>query len=65
MSYEIREVTRYRFLKPRRVIEGEPTHEALRAWRDEENVSAPSVEWLKVALDDALNRIAELEGRDG
>jgi hypothetical protein len=44
--------------KTRRRIEGEPTFEALKAWRDGENIGAPSMQWLKAAIDDTLNRAA-------
>jgi hypothetical protein len=40
-----------------RRIEGEPTHEALRAWRDGGDIAAPSYAWLQAAVSDALDEI--------
>jgi hypothetical protein len=58
-NYRIYDETYWTLLgrKTRRRIEGEPTFEALKAWRDGENIGAPSVEWLKAALDDTLGRV--------
>lgn len=58
MSYRIITESKWTLLGRREVrrIEGEPTFEALKAWRDGENVAAPSMAWLKDALDDTFRR---------
>lgn len=60
MTYRIYDETYWTLLgrKTRRRIEGEPTFEALKAWRNGEDIGAPSVQWLKDALDDTLARLA-------
>ena len=57
-TYRIVEETKRGLFGRRTVrrIEGEPTFEALKAWREGENIGAPSVEWLKAALDETLAR---------
>ena len=59
MSYRIVTEKHWTILgwKERRRIEGEPTFEALKAWREGEDIGAPSVDWLKAALDDTLRRV--------
>ena len=58
-NYRIYDETYWTLLgrKTRRRIKGEPTFEALKAWRDGENIGAPSVQWLKAAIDDTLSRV--------
>jgi hypothetical protein len=41
----------------KRRIVGAPCWEALQAWRDGETIEAPSVQWLKDAIADALDEI--------
>lgn len=59
MSYRIVNETYWTLLgrRTRRRIEGEPTFEALKAWRDGENIGAPSIAWLRDALDDTFKRM--------
>jgi hypothetical protein len=40
-----------------RRIEGEPSFEALKAWMDGGDIHAPSIEWLKAALEDTVARV--------
>ena len=59
MSYRIITESKWTLLGRREVrrIEGEPTFEALKAWRDGETIGAPSIAWLKAAIDDTINRV--------
>jgi hypothetical protein len=41
----------------RRRIVGAPCWEALQAWRDGKTIEAPSAQWLKEAIADALDEI--------
>jgi hypothetical protein len=63
MSYRIVEGTRWtwRGRVPTRWLEGEPSWQALRAWRDEGDVGAPNVVWLRDCIMDALNEIERLQ----
>ena len=53
------------FGKPTRVIVSGPSWQALKVWRDEQNVGAPSALWLRDAAGDALDEIARLRGLIG
>ena len=59
MSYRIITEKKWTLMGRREVrrIEGDPTLEALKAWREGGDIGAPSVQWLKEALDDTLSRV--------
>jgi len=58
-KFEILTTTRRTLLGRRsdRRIVGEPTWQALRAWKDAGDVEAPGIEWLRIAVADALDEI--------
>ena len=62
-KFEIVETTRWTLCgrKTTRTLIGEPSWEALKVWRDEETVGAPSLRWLRDAAADALDEIERRE----
>jgi hypothetical protein len=62
-DYEIVETTRWtlRGRKTTRRIVGEPSWQALQAWREGETIGAPSLLWLRDAVADALDEIKRRE----
>jgi len=63
-NFEIVEVVRRTLFgtKVSRKLVGEPSWQALKAWRDGEDVAAPSLLWLRDATSDALDEIERLGG---
>ncbi len=58
-EFEIVERTRWTLCGRRatRTLIGDPSWQALKAWRDGETVGAPSLLWLRDAVSDALDEI--------
>ena len=53
------------FGRSNRVIVSGPSWKALKVWRDEQTVCAPSALWLRDAAGDALDEIERLRGMIG
>jgi hypothetical protein len=62
-KFEIVETTRWtlRGRKTVRTLVGQPSWEALKAWRDGQTIGAPSALWLRDAASDALDEIERRE----